>query len=70
MDRLLHHLLQPFNDFERKASNADKHCPKHWYLIGFRAKAFRSSSSRLSGAAFATTESKIKEKFSSSRSVS
>ena len=43
-------LLQPFNDFERKASNADKHSPRHWYLIDL----MYSSSPKLSGAAFAT----------------
>ena len=45
------------NGFEPKASNADKHCPKHWYLIGFRY-----NSPRLSGVALATTEPKIKRK--------
>ena len=40
-----HRLLLPYNDFERQASNADKHCPKHWshQLHLQLAKAFRSS---------------------------
>ena len=50
-------LVQPYNDFERQANNEDKHCPKHWYLIGFG-----NSSPRLSRAALATTEPKIKKK--------
>ena len=37
---------KPYNDFDGKPSNADKHCPAtNWYLIGFRY-----SSPRLSGA--------------------